>query len=387
MYIPKFLVFTVVCVALLSSEGRSQTGNNVNSRQMSQPVASRNYSTPAASAVQSSYSVESAGLSVSRNSNANNTVSAYAGSNGAPEPMLSVRNVAGAGNGYAETVTPNYVGSNFGYARHARSLEERIATAPSSNAYVSPGSGKVLGRYSKVLGRYYYYCTSEETRKKCIDQRNKRCAKGDVAALAFDYSQRGNVPSFLGFGWATYSQCGSFFYPLGYKMLLRDRQMMPDNTSKHSNSSQFYSFDGYVVHNTDTIAGVVTITHNMVALENFAGQSNIVRYTNNLKNPSLKSITVYKGVKELNMVRLGADKHLSRVVHDGKLRIYDKSYEFLTAQNIEKKLLVEDVATGEFVKVNSTAELINLVNKKYGLSITPDKQSREELMLMVNRLD
>jgi hypothetical protein len=287
-----------------------------------------------------------------------------------------------AGNGYP-TPPQNY--ENAIISGTGRTLDEIRTTnynaygAASGTQYMNPGTGTVAPHYNPVQRRYYYYCTSEFTQKKSRDIHNN-CKDSTDPTLRLrkddDY---------------TYWQHGIPPYTVMQEIMRRshtykDWLLTSDNTAKHSNSAQFFSFDGYIVYENDTIPGIVTITQNQVSLEKKADGNKRRFYLADLKDPQLSAITVFKGPKELHLVRLTpTDKHLSRQVHNGRLMLYDRSYNFLTTENIDNTLLA--VSAKGTQKIKGKNELAEVINKTYALQIDITKTSKEELIRIMNRQD
>lgn len=256
-----------------------------------------------------------------------------------------------------------------------KSLAEIQAAQPnayasaSGTAYINPGIGIVAPYYSRQNRRYFYYCTSEETRLKrdtiCFDPRaglyGNVFQEGDIYPL----SCCGMANAWLAVSVANY-----------YKQ--NDILLQSDETSKHANSAQYFSFDGVMLYGTDTIPGIITITHNTVSLEHIATYKGRKYYSSSLSDPQLKGIVLYKGAKTLQLARLApTDKHLYRVVHHGKLNLYDRSYSFLTASNVGRQIIAE--REGSHIKLKSDKDLIEAVNSCYNTTL-PQSMSKPEVI-------
>lgn len=277
----------------------------------------------------------------------------YRSSNPSPPQNMEYAIISNTGKSLAEiqAAQPNAYGSTSG------------------TAYVNPGTGIVAPLYNRQNGRYYYYCTSEDTRLKrdtiCFDPRagiyGNVFQEGDINPL----SCCGMANAWLAVSIANY-----------YKQ--NDMLLQSDETSKHANSGQYFSFDGLMIYGTDTIPGIITITHSTVSLEHIATYKGRKYFSSALSDPKLKGIIVYKGAKTLQLVRLSAaDKHLYRVVHHGKLNLYDRSYSFLTASNVGKQMVAE--REGSRIKLRSDKELIEAVNSCYNTTL-PQRMSKPELI-------
>lgn len=263
-----------------------------------------------------------------------------------------------------------------------KSLAEIQAAQPnayasaSGTAYVNPGTGIVAPYYSRQNGRYYYYCTSEETRLKrdtiCFDPRagayGNIFQEGDINPL----SCCGMANAWLAVWAANY-----------YKQ--NDILLQSDETSKHANSARYFSFDGVMLYGTDTIPGIITITQNNVSLEHIATYKGRKYYSSALSDPQLKGIIVYKGAKTLQLVRLSTtDKHLYRVLHRGKLNLYDRSYSFLTANNVGKQMIAE--YDGRRIKLKSERELNEAINTTYNTTL-PANMNKTEIIRILNGMN
>jgi hypothetical protein len=247
------------------------------------------------------------------------------------------------------------------------------------NAYINPGYGTVEARYNTTFRRYFYYCSSPFSRKSC--DAPSRHSGGNVAESRY--------PDRLLAGMCTGCTdilSGSTYRPCSHHAH-RDAQILPDNSTRYSNSAQYFSFDGRVVSGRDTIHGIVTIVANGVSVEHGIITN---RRTSSwvLNDTALKSIVVYKGIRKLQLVRLNPnDKHLYRVVHTGLLNVYDRSYSFVTPQNVRKKMLIYSSASGEIIETENTKALVAAINKEYGLLLNAEDETRAAVVTYLNRLD
>lgn len=282
-----------------------------------------------------------------------------------------------------EYASLNNRNNTAGYERVANGAFNGYSDAglrPSSNSRINPGGGVVTARYNASDRKYYYYCTSDLTKSKSKNLSKDRTSCKDNSTIL----RPDNDFSY----WWCYPGYFNALALLNNQVVQRDLLLAPDNTSKHSNSSKYFSFDGYIVYESDTIAGIVTVTNSSVILERTVKQQGRNYYNVSLTDLLLKAIVVFKGPKELHLVRLmEQDKHLSRVVHNGKLRLYDRSYDFLTASNVGRHLQVIDQISGKKAKISSIKELAAQVNGTYSLTLNPETISRKELITIINRLD
>ena len=174
----------------------------------------------------------------------------------------------------------------------------------------------------------------------------------------------------------------------------------PVNSPLYNNSSSGEDqlsdepMDGYVVFYNDTISGSVIIEKKGVALETTdSGKS--YDYQFHAKDKGLQYVTVYnEDNKQLNLVRLkGNTKKLWRIVHTGKLNIYDSRRGFIyKPEDIDIKTLTVEYK-GEVETYNATSAdgakkwLANYVNEAYGQNLDPTKFSWKELLIYVDKLD
>ena len=155
------------------------------------------------------------------------------------------------------------------------------ASPPSRNRFIDPGSGTVEARFNQSFRRFFYYCTSEYSRLRCdvpfTISRHTAHSSADVCTYPFMHCKAHNFA---------------------------DLQLVPDNTTRHSNSARFFSFDGYVVYGDDTLYGIVTITKYEVGIERQSVSDGTRSSSYELTDKQLRAITVFKGMRELNLVRV-----------------------------------------------------------------------------------
>jgi len=152
--------------------------------------------------------------------------------------------------------------------------------------------------------------------------------------------------------------------------------------------------DGFVVFYNDTLSGAVTVAKRAISMETRdSGKDYDYRFHE--KDPGLQYVTVYNDDdKQMNLVRLKGDtKKLWRVIHTGKLNIYDGRRGFIyKPEDVELKTLTV-YYNGEISSLNSSSVkkakewLTNYVNRAYGLSLDPRDFSWKELLIYVDKLD
>ncbi|GAA4468733.1 hypothetical protein GCM10023093_26920 [Nemorincola caseinilytica] len=308
-----------------------------------------------------------------------------------PTPAISDRYerlaMLGNGNNANSELHPMHPGNGPGgttmYIQDNGLREARYTSMvrpPSRNAFIDAGAGTVEARFDNSFRRFFYYCSSEYGRRKCDDTLFRKIANANCPHPAYPGSVHGWSLA-CGCAW---SQC-LYTYPFCPAHMVSDMALASDNTTRTSNSSQYFSFDGRIVYGTDTLYGIITITHSDVSVEHaHIKNTRSTRYA--LTDTQLHAITVYKSHKELHMVRLCAtDKHLSRLVHAGRLTLYDRSYDFLTAGNVRKRITV--ITPAGMATINNTEELAAAINERYALRLAAGELSRKELITLLNRLD
>jgi hypothetical protein len=137
------------------------------------------------------------------------------------------------------------------------------------------------------------------------------------------------------------------------------------------------SLRGQVVYGADTMYGVVTLTNNNVFLEPQAGDTQFFGIRFPYADKNLKSVIVYNGDEQLFLIRLGVlDTKLSRVIHIGKLSVFDDSYSFsghIDDPNLKVLYDGKIHALGSLVVLDMRMKLLNAANKAYGIKLDPRK--------------
>ncbi len=152
---------------------------------------------------------------------------------------------------------------------------------------------------------------------------------------------------------------------------------------------------GYVVYNNDTIKGYIELAKNDVQIEAPLDNKYSRFYTIKMKDKALTYMMMYTPEKRpVAMTRVRPnDKTLMRVVHEGKLNIYDdRLRNIYTPGDIDKNLIlishngvVDDLSS--FFTENTKRDLIGYVNDIYGLNLNPKAITWQELLVQVDMLD
>ena len=152
---------------------------------------------------------------------------------------------------------------------------------------------------------------------------------------------------------------------------------------------------GYVVYNSDTIRGIISFTKFDVFIEQPINKEFSYYYQFNTRNLHLKAVTTYNvDNKPLCLVRVSAKGHkLYRLVHEGKLNIFDDRFSYIyDPGQIDKNLIViaykgHVKELGSFFTANTKRNLIDHVNDVYGLDLDPRNISWKELLLTLDGLE
>ena len=118
-------------------------------------------------------------------------------------------------------------------------------------------------------------------------------------------------------------------------------------------------------------------------------------YKFRIKKPGLDYVTVYNDDnKQINLVRLKDEpKTLYRVIHEGKLNIYDERHDFIyRPEDVDARTLIV-VYNGEIVHLHGHSlerekeRLAAFVNKAYGTDLDPQKYNWKQLLIYIDKLD
>ena len=173
----------------------------------------------------------------------------------------------------------------------------------------------------------------------------------------------------------------------------------PANSPRYAGSSNDDQIskepmDGFVVFYDDTISGAVTVARRAVSMET-TDSGKDYDYHFREKDPGLQYVAVYnEDDKQLNLVRLKGDtKKLWRVIHTGKLNIYDGRRGFIyKPEDIDLKTLTISY-NAEITSINSSSAqetkqwLTGYVNQVYNLNLDPKKFTWNELLIYIDKLD
>ena len=166
------------------------------------------------------------------------------------------------------------------------------------------------------------------------------------------------------------------------------------NLGKHVATSE-YMADGYVVYRTDTMYGLLMLGRTFATIEQPVDSVYSHFHTYKLKDTGLKTIMMYNYDKKpmcLTRVR-ETDRHMMRLLHEGKLNVYDDRADYIySPQDIDKFLIVvacdgEVDKLGAFLSANTKRDLIGYINDIYGMKIDPTKITWPQLLKKMDQLD
>lgn len=153
--------------------------------------------------------------------------------------------------------------------------------------------------------------------------------------------------------------------------------------------------DGYVVYNKDTMHGLIMLYRRELVVEQPIDADYSYFYRFKMKDTALKTVVMYNEDKKPVCLTRVHDKsnRLLRLVHEGKLNIYDGRIGFVyRPKDIDKYLLVvsydgitDDLSS--FLTETTKSDLIMYINDIYGTRFVAKQISWQQLLLEIDRLD
>ena len=148
---------------------------------------------------------------------------------------------------------------------------------------------------------------------------------------------------------------------------------------------------GYVVYNKDTSTGYLHMSHDTLFMSAAEAPSvNMKVFTT--ADTLLQTFMIYNPDNNGNL-RITRVKEYGnsfyRVLHSGKINLYDNVYTFPSTINIEipkMKIVIEGSACESFFSLDPKKHLIKLINKTYGLKLNT-QLSNDEVLGHITNLD
>ncbi len=259
---------------------------------------------------------------------------------------------------------------------YAPASGDKAVSTTSINAYNEPPatlSGTV--RYSPVGKQPYVYYSTPVTRYKSKRHNHSYIKRNNCGSAPFIC-----LPEFL------------IFFDIGTILdeVLMDNENIP---ARGGGSVLNTSLDGYVVNGADTLSGIVTMTEKAIYLEQPIDDKRETGYMFLYDDNNVKTVAVFEGSSSLYLGRPGGTGKLSRVIHDGKLAVYDDNqYRFLTLGNVHKTKLLA-VYNGQvkspksFVAADGKQLLIESINAAYGQQLDAKDFTWSQLLSYLDKLD
>lgn len=213
------------------------------------------------------------------------------------------------------------------------------------------------------------------------------------------------LPVYTGFGfysplYATpfyydpYFSLWSFGFNLAFSPNYGFGSSRPADDYYYDNEITDDSLEGYVVYAHDTLSGVVTIGSSAVFLETADSVQNY-DYKFRMRKKELEYVVAFNADnKQVKMVRLPMNKNtMWRVVHEGKLNLYDDGKGLIYQPEDIDKLGLMARYNGKMTKlsgisqVKAKEQLIKCVNEAYGINLDPRSTSWNGLLIYLDKLD
>ncbi len=152
--------------------------------------------------------------------------------------------------------------------------------------------------------------------------------------------------------------------------------------------------NGYIVYKGDTIKGLIMLTLDGINLDHRYNETQGKFYDLKFKDRDLKTIMMYNvDNKPLCLTRVKTtDKKMMRLLHEGKLTVYDDRVGYVySPDDIDPFLVVvsydgEVETLGSFSRGETRKDLIAFINKVYDLNID-FKTKWSDLLLKMDGLD
>ncbi|HXS38080.1 MAG TPA: hypothetical protein VN721_15360 [Flavipsychrobacter sp.] len=182
----------------------------------------------------------------------------------------------------------------------------------------------------------------------------------------------------------------SIFYPYSYPYYYNYWNSYMYGGPQYYYDSTNYGFSpGYIVYGNDTLSGKVALVETSIYLKDNNVDS---VYKFRISDYNLHTVKVFNDSEELTLVRLRKnDKDLVRVVHQGKVTIYDDYFDFLSKPADVDINGIELTYAGHldtfFWTLNVKKKFVSYLNQAYGLSLDYKKYKWKDIWAYVDKLD
>lgn len=276
------------------------------------------------------------------------------------------RNESYGGSSYAPTSVGTGTGTGF-----TTSTDNQFAALDRSSSAPT--------RYNHINGNYYPCYSSITTQSKSHNHtHDKTHLKPPPPPCDFYHTYLFRSRHF----------CSQYLYELCFAEYVYDNisYSLPADVAE---PAQNVSLDGYIVYDRDTLSGMVTMKKNELTLEQPINYKKEYASTAEYADQYLKAVALYKGNTTLNFARLSDKEHrLWRIVHNGKMMIYDNGNSFLSPTNINYGgLRVMLPGQKTYVDINNKKHLVWCINKAYGLHLRAAYFTWQSLMDYIDILD
>lgn len=247
-----------------------------------------------------------------------------------------------------------------------------------TNASSSPlGTGSYAGtRYCYTSAQSYPCYSSCMTKWKCYTREGERVCIGPppLPCDFYGFQCCRNMP---------------FFPMLSYGYYFYNEFLFYNDRTGDEHKTQLKSYDGYIVYDKDTMPGIVTMDVNATYLEQPISKVREYSATVKYNDKYLKGIVLYRGNRTVHFARVQeSDKRLWRMVHSGKMEVYDNNSGFLRPDNINYATMkVRLQKTGEVTRIKDKKQFVGYLNDAYGLSLNAGNLTWKEIFAYLDRLN
>ena len=297
----------------------------------------------------------------------------------------------------SEHVSAGNISQAEPYAGRSNSLPDAGYIAESRNTMhnVEPESGRSYGRSASTGGGYGNIYIGGGGNASAARAPYFSCDRSRDRSMRHCDSVRvfcSPVPNFVAQGppWFYGPYYYAYYLSDDRRTRLVDDRLEIQRTIEHPTSVLFRTFDGYVVYGHDTLTGMVTMDKKSVFFKPYTyANHSIGNYQ--LNDPSLLKIGVFYASTSLYFERIPGHDKLMRVIHSGKLSIYDGKFDFLATRNINRSTIVvttsAETAAVSLSGNSPKQELVDKMNSVYGLSISSQDYNWSQLLSFIDKLN